>query len=193
MNEPMTRNFTHVSTTYTLQFMDLDLSGSIAPTYRDVLDAYIASADGIILLYDIASKYSYERVTNEVYFHAWECRDTVYRRDGKDGKMWRSKKRFGLVLVGNKKDLIHGQDAEAKREVNKYEAEEWAECQGFRGLEVSSYKREEVEEAVKALVASVEKAKRQEARDDRDSKEEGKDTAQDSIATRLKKAMGRSK
>jgi GTPase SAR1 family protein len=173
--------------------MDLNMSGSIAPTYREALNTYIASADGIILLYDIASKYSYERVTNEVYFNAWKCRDTVYRKDGPDGKMWRSKKRFGCVLVGNKKDLIDGQDGEAKREVNKYEAEEWAECQGFRGLEISSNERGEVEEAVKALVASVEKTKRQEARDDRDSREESKDRTQESVGASLWRAVTRSK
>ena len=156
-----------------------------------MLDTYIAAADGIVLLYDITSRHSFDRVTNRTYMHVWDARNTVSRKTGDQGKMEGLKKRFGCVVVGNKKDLVTGEGGEDKREIDKEEAEQWAESQGFRGSQVSSNNREEVEEAVNALVRSVERAKRMDNRDDEDSRNAGKGSGtQRSIGALLKKAFG---
>jgi GTPase SAR1 family protein len=190
IDEPLTRTFTFASTTYNLQLTDLDLSGSISPDYLVVLDTYIAAAEGIILLYDITSRYSFDRVTKETYMRVWHARNTVFRKTGDLGKMEGLKKRFGCVVVGNKRDLVNGEDGEKKRGIDKEEAEQWAESQGFRGLEVSSNNREEVEEAVNMLVKSVERAKRMDNRDDEDSRAAGKGSStRRSVGALLKKAF----
>jgi predicted GTPase len=78
------------------------------------------------------------------------------------------KKRFGCVVVGNKKDIIDRD--EGKRQVKKEMADQWASSQGFRHIEISSNERKEVEDAVQALVDSVQRARRMDAKDIRDSK-----------------------
>ena len=156
-----------------------------------MIDSYIAAADGIVLLYDITSRHSFDRVTNRTYMHVWDARNTVSRKTGDQGKMEGLKKRFGCVVVGNKKDLVNVEDGERKREIDKEEAEQWAESQGFRGLEVSSNNREEVEEAVNLLVKSVKRARRMDNRDDEDSRATGKGSSnQRSVGGLLKEAFG---
>ncbi len=80
------------------------------------------------------------------------------------------KKRFGCVVVGNKKDVVD--DNEELREVKKEMAEQWAASQGFRHFEINSHKRGEVEDVVRALVDSVQRARRMDARDVGGSKED---------------------
>ena len=156
-----------------------------------MIDSYIAAADGIVLLYDITSRHSFDRVTNRTYMHVWDARNTVSRKTGDQGKMEGLKKRFGCVVVGNKKDLVNVEDGEKKREIDTEEAEQWAESQGFRGLEVSSNNREEVEEAVNLLVKSVKRARRMDNRDDEDSRATGKGSSnQRSVGGLLKEAFG---
>lgn len=82
------------------------------------------------------------------------------------------KKRFGCVVVGNKKDIIDRD--EGKRQVKKEMADQWASSQGFRHIEISSNERKEVEDAVQALVDSVQRARRMDAKDIRDSKSDVK-------------------
>jgi uncharacterized protein YchJ len=119
----------------------------------------------------------------------WDARNTVFRKTGDQGKMEGLKKRFGCVVVGNKKDLVNGEHGEEKREIDKEEAEQWADSQGFRGLEVSSNNREEVEEAVNALVRSVERAKRMDNRDDEDSRAAVRGSGTQRSVALLKKAF----
>ncbi|CAN9298997.1 unnamed protein product [Alternaria alternata] len=102
----------------------------------------------------------------------WQCRNTVFIKDGAEGRMQGLKKRFGCVVVGNKKDIIDRD--EGKRQVKKEMADQWASSQGFRHIEISSNERKEVEDAVQALVDSVQRARRMDAKDIRDSKSDVK-------------------
>jgi GTPase SAR1 family protein len=172
--------------------MDLNVTASVSDDYRVVMDAYIAGADGIVLLYDVTDRDSFDRVTDETYVHIWGARNTVFRKQGDMGKMEGLKKRFGCVVVGNKSDLVG--DDEAKRRVDKGEARGWAESQGFRAFEVSSNDRGEVEDVVKALVKSVRKANWMDEQDDRDSRDAGKGSdSKRLVGVLFKKAMGSSK
>jgi GTPase SAR1 family protein len=174
---------------YTFSLMDLNVTASVSDDYRVIMDAYIAGADGIILLYDVTNRDSFDRVTNETYVHIWGARNTVFRKQGDTGKMEGLKKRFGCVVVGNKSDLV-GED-EAKRRIENGEAGDWAESQGFRAFEVSSNERVEVEDVVKALVKSVRKVNWMDDQDDRDSRDAGKGSdSKRSVGALLKKALG---
>jgi Ras-related protein Rab-39B len=170
--EPLSRTISHANKTWSLSFMDLNLNTAIAPSYREVLDTYIASADGVILLYDITSRSTFEHLIQHTYLQIWHCRNTVFIKDGTEGRMQGAKKRFGCVVVGNKKDMIDRD--EGARQVKKEMADQWAASQGFRHIEVSSNQREEIEDAVRAMVDSVQRARRMDARDLSDSKSDGK-------------------
>ncbi|CAN9337478.1 unnamed protein product [Alternaria alternata] len=130
------------------------------------------SADGVVLLYDVTSLFSFDHLIQHTYLQIWQCRNTVFIKDGAEGRMQGLKKRFGCVVVGNKKDIIDRD--EGKRQVKKEMADQWASSQGFRHIEISSNERKEVEDAVQALVDSVQRARRMDAKDIRDSKSDVK-------------------
>ncbi|CAN9429787.1 unnamed protein product [Alternaria alternata] len=150
----------------------LNLNSDISPRYREVLHTYVASADGVVLLYDVTSLFSFDHLIQHTYLQIWQCRNTVFIKDGAEGRMQGLKKRFGCVVVGNKKDTIDRD--EGKRQVKKEMANQWASSQGFRHIEISSNERKEVEDAVQALVDSVQRARRMDAKDIRDSKSDVK-------------------
>lgn len=110
----------------------------------------LARADGIVLLYDITSQQSFDRVTNEVYMYVWSCRCA----EGAKGEKYVSgSQRFGCILLGNKSDLV--KNWPPLREVSTQMGEEWAQSQGFRHMEVSSNDYDEVEAAITELVRSI--------------------------------------
>lgn len=161
---PLSRQISHLGTSFTLSFIDLDLTGPIAPSYRKIIDEYLRTADGIVLLYDITYNLSFTSVIHEFYVYAWTCRDDISPKEA-DGHV--AKKRFGCVLVGNKRDIIVGEDA-AKRQVDKNMAEQWASSQGSRHFEITANERSEVEEVVKTLMDSIARARRMDRRDKAD-------------------------
>lgn len=97
--------------------MDIDLQGSISPSYRRVLNQYIGGADGVVLIYDITAQWSWDELIKYTYPHIYHCRNTIFTKDGTEGRMQGVKKRFGCVVVGNKKDMVD-EDA-SKRQVEK--------------------------------------------------------------------------
>ncbi|ORX94300.1 P-loop containing nucleoside triphosphate hydrolase protein [Clohesyomyces aquaticus] len=114
------------------------------------------SADGVVLLYDVTSKASYEHIVNEGYMTVLKR-----RRQTRGGKAFPTgMQRFGCVLVGNKIDL-----AEEKREVDRELAQEWADSMGIEFFELSALDNTAVNEAMSALVRSMVRA---EARDNED-------------------------
>ncbi|KAF7677846.1 hypothetical protein GT037_004705 [Alternaria burnsii] len=171
-SEPLSRTISYANETWSFSFIDLNLNSDISPRYREVLNTYIASADGVVLLYDVTSLFSFDHLIQHTYLQIWQCRNTVFFKDGAEGRMQGLKKRFGCVVVGNKKDIIDRD--EGKRQVKKEMADQWASSQGFRHIEISSNERKEVEDAVQALVDSMQRARRMDARDIRDSKSDVK-------------------
>lgn len=126
----------------------------------DFFESCLARADGIVLLYDITSRQSFDDVTDEAYMYAWLCRCA---EGAKGEKYLTGRQRFGCVLVGNKADLVKAEPE--RRQVSKEMAEQWAESQGFRHFEVTSQSTNEVEDTVAAVIKSVKKSRRQDAED----------------------------
>ncbi|KAF9272669.1 Ras- protein Rab-11A, partial [Mortierella alpina] len=83
--------------------------------YRAITSAYYTGAVGVLLVYDIVNRATFENV------HRWlkECRDHV-------------KEKAVIILVGNKSDLSH------QRTVSTDEATRFAELHGISFIETSA-------------------------------------------------------
>ena len=174
------RTISHANQEWNMSLMDLGTTGQMSRKYRQVLDSYLASADGIIMLYDITDllsyenpvKCEYENAIKDMYEDVLYCRNMVFTKQGTEGRMVGMKKRFGCVLVGSKRDLVD-QD-ESKRKVKKELAEQYAASQGFRHFEISSMDRGETERVMEALIDSIQKARWMDARDAEESTADAK-------------------
>ncbi|EOA83096.1 uncharacterized protein SETTUDRAFT_180383 [Exserohilum turcica Et28A] len=165
-SELLSRTVSHADETWQLSFMDVDLNGSLAPSYQSMIDSYLATAHGIILMYDMTLGYSFDSVIAEPYLHTWYCRNTVFTKDPATRRLIGTKKRFGCVLVGNKADLAKGDTATAtRRHVHADTAAQWAASQGMRHFEITANARGDVDAVVTALVESILRARRMDARD----------------------------
>ncbi|KAF2465707.1 P-loop containing nucleoside triphosphate hydrolase protein [Lindgomyces ingoldianus] len=161
-------------------FQESDLPGEtgFAPRYFVKM---LRDADGIIFLYDITSKASYEHIVNEGYLDACRWR-RMYRENTTTLRSYPAgMQRFGCILVGNKLDL--GQE---KREVDRDVAQEWAESMGMQFFELSAFSNESIKEAMTALVKSMIKA---EERDNEDLSE-GENLKKSVVAKAKKLASG---
>ncbi|KAF2629313.1 P-loop containing nucleoside triphosphate hydrolase protein, partial [Macroventuria anomochaeta] len=146
-----------------LTLMDLStsfLKPEHAMQYTEWAEKMLAEADGIVLLYDVTSLASFEYVIDQAYKFLWGCRRLKSESDEEDGGGERGS--FGCVLVGNKLDLVDaGKESKA---VGRTLAEEWAQSQGIRSIEMVSLEREGPESALKLLVENIKKVERLEGR-----------------------------
>ncbi|KAE8830810.1 hypothetical protein PTNB85_07397 [Pyrenophora teres f. teres] len=174
------RIISHANKDWNLSIVDLVTSIHISTRYREIFHEYLSSADGVVLLYDITDQRSYgnfdsrkyENPIMDMYEDGLYCRNSVFTKEGTEGRMVGLKKRFGCVLVGNKRDLVDLD--EGKRQVKKEMAEQYAASQGFKHFEISSLDRGEIERVMKALIDKIQKAKWMDARDVEDSKADAK-------------------
>ncbi len=116
----------------------------------------LAQADGIILLYDVTESASLEYITNQAYSYLWCC-----RRSGAEGAKIAGRaerESFGCVLVGNKQDLVATHNKITA--VDPSLANEWAQTQGIRSIEIDSLTRAGPQSALKLLVLNIWKLER---------------------------------
>jgi GTPase SAR1 family protein len=142
-----------------LELMDLSsttLRSEERGLNRSIFTHMISEADGVVLLYDVTSRVSFEKITNEGYLQVLFNRKQKSRGIQHVSGM----QRFGCILVGNKADL-----AAEKRQVNKEEAEEWAESQGFEFFELTSNQQEAILEAMESLMRSISISERRDMED----------------------------
>ena len=97
--------------------------------YNSIWEKYYKKADGILLVYDISSKPSFEKIAN---YYVEKIRDNC-------------KKGIPIILLGNKTDL------EDKREVTKEEAIDLSISQEFIFKESSCLKDENVADAFETI------------------------------------------
>ncbi|KAF1961737.1 P-loop containing nucleoside triphosphate hydrolase protein [Byssothecium circinans] len=146
------------SETWNLKVEDVSLTTICAragPESRltTVLYDLLSEPLGFVLLYDIADKESYDRVTEQGWhiIQAWRKEKT---REGKEFPM--GGQRFGCVLVGNKLDVI--EKGEKTRQVRKSLADEWAGMHGMRHFEVDTFSQATIDEVMRALVKNIKRA-----------------------------------
>lgn len=176
------RTLTYSGETRTLWFSDISSTTIRDPDpnlYEGVFKYMLNMADGIVLLYDVTNRESFERVTMDAYRYLWMCRSSA----SSGGFAYPAgKQRFGCILVGNKADLL--KEDPGKRQVSKATAEQWAQSQGFRHYEVTTNDRKLLEDAVEGLVKSINLMKKRDKSD-----LEAPTDAENGKETRLVKAL----
>jgi hypothetical protein len=121
----------------------------------------LSTAAGVVLLYDVTSLQSFECITGQAYGYA--CMLNQYMGE-KAGDRVRE-----YVLVGTKMDIVQ-KDPE-QRQVDKELADEWAQIQGMRHVELSTHSKADVEDVATTLIRSIKRAReraREEQLEDRD-------------------------
>ena len=86
--------------------------------YRSFTKSYINKSNGIIIIYDITERKSFDDVI-------------VWVKSIEEGYGKIDKIKTCVFLVGNKKDLVEGEEGEKKRKVQINEAENLAETNGL--------------------------------------------------------------
>jgi hypothetical protein len=109
----------------------------------------LSTAAGVILLYDVTSLQSFEYITGQAYGYA--CMLNQYM-GAKAGERIRE-----CVLVGTKLDIV--QKDQEQRQVDKELADEWAQSQGMRHVELSTHTKADVEDIVRTLIKSIKRAR----------------------------------
>lgn len=100
--------------------------------FRNITQQYYKSADGIVLVYDVTNRDSFEKVTD------WMKQINMYTQTDK----------IGLVLLGNKADL-------APREVKNEEGIEMAKKFGIKHFETSALNNLNVDESFRYLTEEI--------------------------------------
>lgn len=135
-----------------------------------------------MLLYDITSLESFEYLTNQAYTYALMCNEFMCVGERKE---------CTFVLVGTKKDVV---EKEGGREVDEDLAEQWAESQGMKNFEVTSFDKEEVQGAVCELLRGVRRCeKRRQVSGQVKGEESPSIQSKSSARDRVKRVFGRFK
>jgi small GTP-binding protein len=100
--------------------------------YHSIAPNIIKKANGIIIMYDITNKSTFDSIP--------EILKTIEEEKGKD---------FPMILIGNKMDL------ENEREIKKEEAEELAEKYGMEFFEISNKEGINIEKAGLSIVKKI--------------------------------------
>lgn len=100
--------------------------------FKSISFNFIKNADGVLLMYDITNKESFEEINN------WMKSIIELKRIN-----------FPVVLIGNKSDL------EEKREVTKEEGENLAQLYGMSFFETTNVHGTNVEEACTELINKI--------------------------------------
>jgi GTPase SAR1 family protein len=143
----------------------------------DIFMRGLGRAVGIVLLYDITSLSSFEHITNQAYAYARMCNRYKAPRGGGNSCEY--------ILVGNKFDLV--ENALEKRQVDPDMAEQWAQSQGIKHVEVSSHGLEGPHEAARILIKSIKRLRERERRHEQAEREQqrredgGKNTVRSKI------------
>ncbi|KAF2449046.1 hypothetical protein P171DRAFT_482080 [Karstenula rhodostoma CBS 690.94] len=157
----------------------------------EVFDQALRNADGIVLMYDITSEESYKNVTGFGWDYVWACRAP---KNAGGQKYPTGHVRFGCTLVGNKADLVQGDDRE-KRQVPKGLAEEWASMVGVNAFESDRFDKGVLEAVLCDLVKSTHRAQRRDKEDIEEVEErrEAKREAEQQAAQPIEETKQKSK
>ena len=114
--------------------------------YRSIANSYIKNADGVILMYDISDKSSYEHIPG------WM--ESIIDNKGSD---------FPIILLGNKSDL------EDRRQVDLEEGKKLADKYKLKFMETSNKNGTTIQEAALEIVNLILEKKAREENEKSDS------------------------
>jgi Ras-related protein Rab-18 len=114
--------------------------------FRTLTSSYYRGAQGVVMVYDVTRRDSFDNLDH------WLKEIKLYSPNNGEGVV--------KLLVGNKIDLSDGtstdNDGETyERQVERYEAEEWARKQGMLFLEASAKTRTGVQESFMEVVHKI--------------------------------------
>lgn len=114
--------------------------------FRTLTSSYYRGAQGVVMVYDVTRRDSFDNLDH------WLKEIKLYSPNNGEGVV--------KLLVGNKIDLSDGtstdNDGEVyERQVERYEAEEWARKQGMLFLEASAKTRTGVQELFMEVVHKI--------------------------------------
>jgi hypothetical protein len=115
----------------------------------DLFMRVLSTAAGVVLIYDVTSLQSFEHITNQGYGYACMCNQYIGEKASDRVREY--------TLVGTKKDIVQ-KDPE-QRQVDKELADEWAQGQGMKHVELSTHTRADVEDVAQALIRSINRAR----------------------------------
>jgi GTPase SAR1 family protein len=127
---------------------------------QEFLQPLFQNSGGFVLLFDVTSRASFDRITGDGYMRIFKNRrkTTEYGPSG-IAAYPAGRQRFGCILVGNKADR------ESEREVRRELAQWWADSQNMKYFELDTYKQFPINEAVAELVRSTRRAQRYDEED----------------------------
>ncbi|KAF2277718.1 P-loop containing nucleoside triphosphate hydrolase protein [Westerdykella ornata] len=131
--------------------------------YRKLLKTAYETCQGVVLLFSLTDRSSFDKITKQDYLSIILARKRITEPSLRVPHQLRypaGQQRFGCILVGNKLDL-----AKDGREVAKEVAQAWADSQGIDYFELDTNKQEPIEEAIRALIRSIQRAQRWDAQD----------------------------
>jgi GTPase SAR1 family protein len=133
----------------------------------DIFEKFLSEADGVIFLYDITNKNSFDLITQHGYLLTYNSR----RKETARGKPYpTSRQRFGCVLAGNKLGIVEKDPG--KRQVSEEQAADWAGMHARKHYEVDTFRRDGLEEVVRGLLKSIEREEQRDKEDLESSLEE---------------------
>ena len=121
-------------------------------TYRAISYNLVKSADGIILMYDITDRISYDEINEWI--------ENIHKIKGDD---------FPIILIGNKSDL------KEERNISKEEGKELADKYKFPFMETSCKDGTNIDESVNILVSKMFENKKLEKENENQEKEKNGD------------------
>lgn len=167
--------------------MDLNntmLRSRFADLDHDYFNSLFQNHGGFVLLFDVTSKESFDRITDDGYVRIIRNRRKT-TEDGENGIPYPAgQQRFGCILVGNKADL------KTKREVSRDLAQWWADSQNIKYFELDTSKQWPINETVAELVRSTHRAQKWDEEDlDEEMEKRGKEAAAESSASDKKRTL----
>jgi Ras-related protein Rab-18 len=110
--------------------------------FRTLTSSYYRGAQGVVMVYDVTRRDSFDNLEQ------WLKEVKLYSPNNGEGVV--------KLLVGNKIDLADGDSSgEYQRQVDRFEAEEWARNQGMLFLEASAKTRTGVQESFMEVVHKI--------------------------------------
>lgn len=110
--------------------------------FRTLTSSYYRGAQGVVMVYDVTRRDSFDNLEQ------WLKEVKLYSPNNGEGVV--------KLLVGNKIDLADGDSGgEYQRQVDRFEAEEWARNQGMLFLEASAKTRTGVQESFMEVVHKI--------------------------------------
>jgi hypothetical protein len=137
----------------------------------------LSAAAGVILLYDVMSLQSFECITGQAYGYA--CMLNQYMGEKAGGRIRE------YVLVGTKMDIV--QKDQEQRQVDKELADEWAQSQGMKHVELSTHTKADVEDIARTLIKSIKRAR------ERAKEEQLEENSTSATKGRFKRAFNKTK